>query len=484
MRRIPYFVGSLVILYIFMHHAWFGLAAGFTHDDLMNMHRGLEHSYSELVADCLLFWRPTPAYRPLVILTYKLYLDVFGLNLVGLNAFRYLILCLNLWLAYALGRRLSGSREAGALAALLMCYHPAFSTLYCSSGTLFDIFCFLFFFAALLAYARIRASGRFPTTIEGAGIYLLFILALDSKEMAVTLPLLLALYELIYHGADLMRSARDLLRASVLPLVTGAGAASYAFGRVLSKDGIAYSGDYHAVYTAGEYVKQAGHYFAELLNRPDTALAPAITVVLLVGMLAVAAILRSRALLFSSLLWMVGILPVAFIPWRGLNAVYIPLAGIATYGAVLLETMRRRLACALDKRLPELFGVKSSAALLFFVVAAALLVTPTSLIYSYESMRMHEYEPIGSFMRQLSALHPQIDKTAMVLVVEDPFGEFNWASLFIIHLVYREPGIVVHRLASMDPKPTPEEIAHYDYRLAFDGKLVRDVPTEEAIRGR
>jgi len=39
-------------------------------------------------------------------------------------------------------------------------------------------------------------------------------------------------------------------------------------------------------------------------------------------------------------------------------------------------------------------------------------------------------------------------------------------------------------LASMDPKPTPEEIAHYDYRLAFDGKLVRDVPTEEAIRGR
>jgi len=483
-RKTPYFLAALVILYIFLHHAWFGLAAGFTHDDLMNMHRGLEHSYRQLLADCALFWRPTPVYRPLVIVTYKFYLDVAGLDLTALNIFRYLLLCLNLWLAYTLGRCLSGSREAGVLAALLMCYHPALSTLYCSSGTLFDILCFLFFYAAFLGYARIRASGRFPNLAEGAGIHLLFILALDSKEMAVTLPLLLALYELVYHGPALRRTAGDFFRAMVLPLITGAGAAAYAFGRVLYKEGIASSGDYRGVYTAGEYVRQAGHYFAELLNRPDTALAPAITVALLAAMPALAAVLRSRALLFSSLLWMVGILPVAFIPWRGLNAAYIPMAGIAVYCSVLLSTVRKALAESLDRRMPELSGVKFSAALLFIVAAAVLLVIPTSLIYSYESMQMHEYQPIGNFMRQLPLLHPHIDKPANVLVVEDPFGEFNWASLFIIHLVYREPGIVVHRLASMDPKPTHEEIARYNYRLAFDGKTLRDVPPEQAIRLR
>jgi len=62
---------------------------------------------------------------------------------------------------------------------------------------------------------------------------------------------------------------------------------------------------------------------------------------------------------------------------------------------------------------------------------------------------------------------------------QGPFREFNWASLFITRMVYREPALVVDRLDSMDPKPTQEQIAKYDVRLAWEKDKLRDVAASE-----
>jgi hypothetical protein len=57
-------------------------------------------------------------------------------------------------------------------------------------------------------------------------------------------------------------------------------------------------------------------------------------------------------------------------------------------------------------------------------------------------------------------------------VVKDPFGdEYNWASLFITCLVYRDPYVRLDRLQS--------KLAKYDIRLAYEDGRWRDLPAGE-----
>ncbi len=489
MKKILLFVPALYIGAYMLFCAGAGLQAGFTQDDLMNMYRAMETPYQEVLRDCVTFWRHSLTYRPLGTLVYKVSLDVAGLNLFPLNVVRYLTLGLNLFLVYALTRRLSGSREAGALAALVFSYHQAFSPLYFNTGTLYDLFAFPLYFWALLIYIRARQAGRHPGVAEVAAIAALFILALDMKEMAITLPALVACYELLYHRPARLEwraAARWMGAACVVPAVTGAIALGFYFGRVLAKDGIASVGGYKVVYSVAEYLKQVGHYLAESCNRPDTAFSASTTLGFFAALLAAALLLRSRALGFAILLFAVGILPVAFIPWRGLNAVYIPLEGLAAFLGVFLVSVRDKLAALADKRSgrPATQGVTLERTVLFALAAVAMIVIHPGLGSQIDAWRRMEYEPIGSFMTQLRPLHPEVKSTERVLVVKDPFGEFNWASLFITRLVYRAPALAVDRLESMDPRPTAEQIAKYDYRLAYEEGKLRDVPAAEVPLGR
>jgi hypothetical protein len=476
MKRLLFLLPVLYIgLYLF-HNAGWGLRAGFTQDDLMNMYRSMETSYSVLVGDCLVFWRPSLVYRPFGALVYKLSLDVFGLNLTGLSVLRYLALCLNLVLVYFLARRLTGSGETGALAALLLAYHPAFSSLYYDSGTLYDLFCFSFYFAAFVYYVRIRQSGRFLKPLETLVLCLLFILGLDAKEMAVTLPVLLGFYELLFHPPSSTAPkelAAWLRRAAPVPLGTACMSLAYSLGRVMSKDGLASVGGYKPVFSAAEYVKQTGHYLAEILNKPDTALSALTTVLFLMCLLAATLLLRSRALALSGLLFTVGILPLAFIPWRGLGAVYIPVAGLAVFGGAVLVALRYLLTRRLAGEIA-----------LFVLLAAVLWKIYPDTSSQYDAWRRQEYEPIRAMMTQLRQLHPTLKKTDRVLIVQDSFGQFNWASLFVTRLVYRNQFLVVDRLASMEHKPTAEQVAKYDVRLAFENGKLRDVPAAEVPAAR
>ncbi|MCC7176474.1 MAG: glycosyltransferase family 39 protein [Bryobacterales bacterium] len=479
MKRLLFAAAVVFIGWYFFHNAGLGLRAKFTQDDLMNMYRSMETGYTVLLQDSIFFWRPSRVYRPFGELLYKVSLDLFGLDLWALSIARYLALCANLVLLYLLARRLSGSRETGLLAALLFSYHPGFSVLYYNTGTLYDIFSFLFFFAAFLWYVRIRQSGRLPRFPEVLGVTLLYILSLASKEIAVTLPALLVFYELLYHAPDLAPSAGPLRvgRALVTAAACLGVGLAYTFGRVLSKDGLASVGKYEPVYSIPEYLRQTGHYLIEVLYKPDATL-PLYQTALFLLFLAVASLLfRSRVMGLSALLFAVGVLPVAFIPWRGLNAVLIPLAGLAVFVAAFLAALRdlavRRLPAPLPARVA-----------LFALVAIAMVKIHPDTSGLYGVWTRLEYEPIGSFMRQVRELHPNVRDTERILVVKDPFGEFNWASLFITRLVYRAPALRVDRFDSMDPKPSAAEIAKYDIRLAWvDGRL-RDVPASEAASVR
>lgn len=195
-------VSGLVTIYIttyFLAFTRFSLWSEFTGDDLMNLYFAWLQPYRAMLGDVLLFFRWTPNYRPLGALAYKVSFALFDFNLLPLRIFSLGVLAANVFLVYAVARRLTRSREIGVLAALIHAYHFGFSALYCNTGTIYDILCFFFYFSAFLYYLRARRENAYLSPLQLLSLSGLYILALDSKEMAVTLPVLLVFYEVLYN---------------------------------------------------------------------------------------------------------------------------------------------------------------------------------------------------------------------------------------------------------------------------------------------
>ena len=110
----------------------------------------------------------------------------------------YAILLLNIWLAFRFVEMLTESTEIAALAAFVFSYHNHFMDLYQNGGTIYELLCFAFYIAALTGYIAVRRTGSSLSFLQTLVLAALSIAALNSKEMAVTLPLALWAYELVW----------------------------------------------------------------------------------------------------------------------------------------------------------------------------------------------------------------------------------------------------------------------------------------------
>jgi hypothetical protein len=61
------------------------------------------------------------------------------------------------------------------------------------------VLCNLFYLVALAWYICIRERDRSLNLLQFAGCFALYICALDSKEMAVTMPVIVLVYELLKY---------------------------------------------------------------------------------------------------------------------------------------------------------------------------------------------------------------------------------------------------------------------------------------------
>ncbi len=133
-------------------------------------------------------------YRPVRSLSYALDYQLFQMNPWGYrlsNLLYHLITCL---LVYRVALALTAHRGRALLAALLFSLHPVHtdSITYISGRR--DILSTLFFLGGFASFIRYRKVGsrRWLTLSLGA-----YILAIGSKEMAVTLPAVFLLYDTI-----------------------------------------------------------------------------------------------------------------------------------------------------------------------------------------------------------------------------------------------------------------------------------------------
>lgn len=470
MKTPPVFVqraaAAAAVLFLagYFWHYWSGsLRAEFTADDLMNCHRAYFRPWSALLLDNVLFFRHTPVYRPFPALLYKAFFTVWGFDLF---AFRVLVLvaaAINVALAGVVACRLTGRREAGLLAALLFAWHGNYGPLLYNTGQIYDVFCFLFYFAALACYLRWRGSGPMSTSLVVA----LTVLALNSKEMAVSLPVMILLWELLERrpGWSLLRVLHWLIREGRTALITALAVLVFLLGRMAGPESLTQVGAYRPQISVSNFFSQAGHYLGELVYH-KVEVGPLSAAAILSLLLVVALAARSRALLWSSALFVIGILPLAFIPPRGLAAALIPFSGLAMYAAVLLVTLCRSLMEAID-RPGSGFGLASGAVLFALLAMLLLRVHPHAWGF-HRALSEGEYALIRTAREQLRTLYPALSPQARVLFVTNPFGD-SYDIVFLIHLAYRNDQIVVHQLRRLR---TPPDFASYDHVLEWcDGRF-------------
>src|SRR5262245_56020616 len=144
------------------------------------------------------WFRFTNSDRPMGALFYRVVFAGFGLNPLPYRIGCFLLLGVNLGLLYSFCRRLTGSREIALLACLLGAYHAQLADLYYSTGTVYDLLCYAFYYGAFVYYMKVRDTGDVPGWLQTLGVLALYLGALLAKEMAVTLPVFLVIYDLLY----------------------------------------------------------------------------------------------------------------------------------------------------------------------------------------------------------------------------------------------------------------------------------------------
>jgi hypothetical protein len=408
---------------LFLGFAGDGLTAYFTPDDMMNLYTA--------------WFRPLATQdRPLGALVYRVIFAMFGLDPLPYRIFCFLLLGVNLALLYAVSARLSGSREVGAIACLLGAYHAHLADLYYSTGTLYDLLCFTFYWSAVLVWTRERWS---------AAAIPLYLFALWSKEMAVTLPLILLVYDLAWRRAPRWRV--------LIPMVFIT--AMFVWRKISGSDRMTVNPSYLPHTDWNTLIRGWQHYMFDLFY--GAIQFNALRIVLLwIVLIAIAALLRKREIAVALAVIWAGLLPVIFIEQRGFYVVYLTLPGWYLLIARLVSDGAGRL------RIP------ARAVVVFTAVAVALV--PLHALRK-EKGRWWVAEAHQSVRSVLEPLRRDpLPHAAKVLFLADPFPKDDYILTFIFRLRYLDDECRIDRAKVR----APDYARPYDRVYSLDqGRLTR-----------
>lgn len=376
----------------------------------MNMYEGL--STVTLIRANLLFFRPF--YRPAGALFYQPLFALFGLAPYPFRLACFILLTLNLVLAWFFVRSLTGSLEISGLTALIAAFHPRLAPLYWSTGVIYDILCFAFFYATIAIYVRLRRR-RTLRTGECLAVLVVYACALDAKEIAVALPAILLSWELIYCPPISWRTAR-------LPLIAGLITIPYIWGKLLPESPLRQFDRYTPHISLTQFLATYGAYWDDLFFRARW-FTPGRTALLLLALLLFALGLKDRDLLFGWCLGIIAALPIAFIPYRNAAEYYIPMIGWSLYAASVIEMVTRLV----------LKRVK-------FVHAAVFLLILCLLFRAYRVQRLRMGGPsllgqssIRMTVAELDRHAVRVPTHARGITIQDPFSP-EYETLLLLRL--------------------------------------------------
>jgi hypothetical protein len=445
-RRLWFGLTAAIVLAYYLFFTWRSIGLYFDPDDMMNLYLAWSKPLAQVLKANVLFW--SDFYRPLGALLYRAVFAVAGFNPLPFRVICLAIGILNMGLCFWFARLVSGSDRVAALAVLMFAFHPRLLEIWYRTGVVYDLVCFTFFYAAACLYISARRDGGFPGPARVTAILVCFICALNTKEMAIALPVILLGYEVLFQ--------RGGWRRFWLVLVMGAMNIPFMIGKTRGASLLANNSAYRPEYSWDRF----GHSWALYLNYifvRDT-IVPWSAMAILGMLLGVAIVLRSRALVLAWLVIVVGTLPVSFIPYRGGFVLYISWAGWVLYAAVLL-------VAAQDFLLRKWPQYRTALACIVFVLVGwrfgkvnlhAQRVDPRNWLYDPAAT-------VHAMATQMRALQPSLPRGARMLFIEDAFTNQEWTPYFIMKLAWHDDSLVVDRTKMMDGK-TPD---WNDYQYVF-----------------
>jgi hypothetical protein len=448
LRRILYPLTAAAILAYFLFFTWKSLFLYFDQDDMYNLYMAWNKPAAQIVEANLLFWNGS--FRPLGGIFYR---DLFAL--AGFHPLPFHIVTLvlgvaNMGLCFWFTRLVSRSDRVAALATLIFAFHTRLMEVWFRTAAIYDVLCFTFLYLAACLYIAARRDDREPEARHIgirriAAIIVCFILALDAKEMAVCLPVFLLAYELVFNTDGLKSFLRS--RAVVLIGILAVITAAYAIGKLHGPDSMTTNPFYKLEYSYARFTETWSVYL-EYLFALNSNPGGRVSMVILGALLGIALVSRSRALLFAWVVIFFGMLPVSFAPQRGGFVMFISWTGWALYAATVLVAVQDMLT----RRTPQ---YRTALACIVFVLTGWRLgkmnlhdqrLGPRHWLYDGPVL-VHEMAD------QMRALHRQLPANASMLFLEDSFNTDEWTPVFIVQLLYRDPGLTVDRIKMMTAKP-------------------------------
>jgi hypothetical protein len=418
-----------------------------------------------------LIWRGY--YRPMGGLFYLPILSVWGLNPVPYHVALSLVLLVNVYLVYRLARVLGAGEWAAFLAALVACYHAGLGNLYYNTAFVYDAMCGGFFLAVLVYYCGIRGRDLLLSLRQKAIFAALLVCALNSKEMALTMPGVLLAYEWIYHwprGGDRMTAQAWLRGPGMVPLIAALLTLLDLYGKIFGYDALTGQEGYHPIFSAKRFLDFQKTFLgdAAFLHVGGGGI---LAFWLVVSYLAWRP--GARPVLRFCWAWLVLTpIPIEFLPGKSQGCLYIPMLGLAMFAGVIFEDLAGAMAGVLASE--PLFRRAGRSALTSVLIAAAIYFWGRENRSRQQLFVKPVMAALGAqtweVIQQFSALNPHVRPGSHVVFLSDPFTE--WDMLFIADLWFRDRSVTVH-LHRLTPLPPPELVragALFDYR---DGKLLR-----------
>src|SRR3990172_12083849 len=195
---VPYIILAVISLIVFCNT----LGNSFVYDDSVtivnnnliknwkNFHTLFSFNYFILSGEM--------SYRPVVTLTYFIDHSLWGLNPTGFHLTNLILQTINTILFYIFLKQVTKVNTLAFFSTLLFTTHPILTETVNSISYREDLITALFFLIAFILFLKIneRMLPRYKFLPFYAGSLLSYLLSLFSKEMAITLPILLVLFDI------------------------------------------------------------------------------------------------------------------------------------------------------------------------------------------------------------------------------------------------------------------------------------------------
>jgi len=483
-------IDGICVLLLIAYFLFFALPArhgGFREDEMFNMWLYWKFGAFKCLLANVMFWTTSDPlggafgglslYRPAGAFYYLPLYHLFHLDPLPYRVVQISILVLLIPVTYYLTRLLTYSRSVAFLTVLASCYHPALANLAFVGAFIYDVLCGLFYLGALTYYVHLREQNLRLRPGQVLIFLVLYVLALSSKEMAVTLPVIVLSYELL--KTPLFTGWRTLGRwiwhCATTPLIAGGVTALYLRAKLYSNSSLVNLDPYRPRYSWQQFVTANAKFVGDLFFA-ENALTPKALFIVWAAFWIYALLRRDRATRLMAIWVIIVPLPLAFIvPIRGGGCLYLLLFGWAMIFA--------QAACDVIELISRTFMFpRKTAARGLRIALVSVLAVSFALFQDWESRRLRivpNFLGVGQKVSHVIAAFDSLDlrpapNSTVLLKPNEPLFQNKWHSLFIASLIWNDHSLQIW--LEGQTKITPEQRSKADYIISlteFEATMIR-----------